>query len=1482
MPGNRPLHRTRVTASAVAASLLLTAAVNWHSPEPAVAKPASAQSPQRSAPPSLGIDQAVAEARRTGQPVEATASGTSTSVVTARPDGQIQLTQSAGPTRSWVGGKWEALNPTLVRHADGSITSTLTTNEVRLSPGGTEPLAEMISGDRALTFGAPLPLPTPTLSGATATYPGVLPDVDLNVTVGQDGAFSHVFVVHTPEAAANPQLTTLAMSTEATGFALSADADGNIAGRDRSGIAVITAPAPIMWDSSTDATGGTAARGAATSSPTTAGRSARTAPIKVKISTGRLELTPDRKLLTDTKTVYPVYIDPTFNWTPTGSGRGGWASISYQHPSSNYWMNTPDPYNRMQVGNSGEQRSNTLINFSIPHATLANAEISSATFKITNTRSWSCTAKTVNVYAPATTLSAGNATWNFWDDQSNGPLAASKSFAYGYSGCAALPVSFDVKAQVERDVADKRGTRTLWMKAASEASDVQSWKEFQENSPTLEILYNHKPNTPTGLKTSPTTSCTAATPTVVGDSSVSLYAPVSDRNGGVLGVSFKVTRTSDGASVATSDPNKLTASSGSTPVLVVPQSELRKYAGYTGPGTGTVTSFSWRVQATDFRTPSDWSVTCKFIFDPTRTGKPEVELASPDAPIVVGQPVTFAVTAPSGGSTPTSYSYQLNSAPPIIIAASAGNASITLKPTRYTNTLVVTGISAGGNAGDTALKMFNADPAASAPDGDMTGDGKADLITPGATNNLSSGLWLAENNGGLGVNPNITNIGVEGTGVATESTAANYDGSQVLSGHFFGTGLQDILVYHPTAGNGVMLHANGDGSVIQPEGGGDQQALIQRESLLDEAGTSPIQIVNAGDTRHVDSPYPDLIGTSGNSTSGYYLTYYPTGYPGGYQQATRTTALTPTGGTDWNNWTLATAQTATGTAMFLWNRATGALHLWTNLNFDFDTAQLTHSTRTLATANWNKAATLTLRAANIDGDTNPDLWAIGASGTATSWLVGATTNPNPIEAQPAQSLITSQHTWLLNDGTANGSDGAAASAIDSTGGKTLTATASGVQWRSGDMFSPSLMLNMDPATAAPNTGLKGELSRSELLIDTTKSFSISAWVKPTTAGGVIASEDGANASRFLLWNNESDNTWRFGMGNADSGWSYTQVVTPAGTALGVWTHLVATYNAETRMLTLIVNGVVKGSAQFTATPTWPSTGKFVVGRYKYQAAPTAFYAGKISNLQVWKRALTPTQVGVSNTTRLGSLTPFSATTWTPPGTGTTETDVYAADPAGNLWKYRKQNAQMNPTPRLVSTGWNQFTSFGIADMDHDGYQDLVVRDNISCNLQVFLGTADDLSPTPTFLGSGWCSYRPFGVVDWNRDGYQDVITATSTDMYNYPGDLKGGKATRLAIGEGWTTDFTPFGIANVVGDTTPDVYTRLTSTGILRLYDFPAGAVSQAGIGWGGYTSFGLTDFNRDGKPDVIARENSTGILWMYPGAANGLLGTRAQISSGW
>ncbi|MGC5019707.1 hypothetical protein ACLQ2U_14355, partial [Micromonospora sp. DT47] len=729
------------------------------------------------------MDQAMVQARRTGKPVEATAAGTSSSVVTARPDGTVELTQSAVPTRARVDGQWKALDPTLVRHADGTITPATTTNQITLSSGGTGPMAQMVSGDRALSVTAPLALPTPTLSGPTATYPNVLPGVDLTITVNGEGSFSHVFVVRTPAAAANPKLATLSLSTATKGFTLGTDTAGNITGRDRAGEAVITAPAPAMWDSSAATTpAGPGARGAM-STTVAPGRSAKTAPIGVMVAPGRLHLTPDRKLLTNPATVYPVYIDPTFSWTPVGPTMGGWATISYQHQSSSYWKDTPDLIGRMQVGNSGEQRSNTLINFPVPYSTLAGAEIYDALFKITNTRSWSCTDKTVNIYGPSSTLSSSNATWNYWEGVSKGTAIASKSFAYGYSGCDADAVSFDITNQIEADVAAKKSTRTLWMVAANEASDAESWKEFLETSPTLTIRYNHKPNKPTGMTTSPKTSCTGGS--IVGDAGVSLYAPVSDRNGGTLGVSFKLWKTSDTTqtALASSNPSLLTYSSGSTAVLVVPVTTLRNAA------AGALTSFSWKVQATDFRTPSDWSATCTFKFDPTRPGAPNVpEIA--DGSTTVGQPFTINVSKSEGsaGTTPSGYVYQLNAGPPVDVPADAsGSATISISPTRFTNTLTVTSLSPGGNFGDSASKVFNATPAATAVDADLTGDDAPDLLTVGAANDLPSGLWLAAGKNGTGVDRIASNIGARGNGVTGNNVPADFNGAQVLTGRFSGT-----------------------------------------------------------------------------------------------------------------------------------------------------------------------------------------------------------------------------------------------------------------------------------------------------------------------------------------------------------------------------------------------------------------------------------------------------------------------------------------------------------------------------------------------------------------------------------------------------------------------------------------------------------------------------------------------------------------------
>ena len=949
---------------------------------------------------------------------------------------------------------------------------------------------------------------------------------------------------------------------------------------------------------------------------------------------------------------------------------------------------------------------------------------------------------------------------------------------------------------------------------------------------------------------------------------------MSDPNGGVLGVSIKLWKTSDATEtpVKSSDPNLLTYPSGSTAVLVVPAATLNAASG------AAATQFSWRVQATDFNLASYWSTTCSFTFDPTRTGPPVV--TPPADETTIGTAATFTIAPPASGTVPTSYSYQLNAAPPITVPATSGAATINIKPTRATNTLAVTSLSAGGNFGQTASVTFNCNPAATAADGDLTGDNVADLVAAGAVNGLPAGVWVAGGKGVSGLNPNAVNIGANGNGLTQDNKPADFTGATILTGHFNGTGLQDVLAYYPSgpnAGGGVILYGNGDGSVLQTDS--DYQTAISAGTLSDGLA-NPLQLANAGNTAHQGFNHPDLIGISGTTTNGFSLTYYPTSdMVGGWGRVDQLASVpTPSGGTDWNNWTITTAQTATGTAMFLRNAGTGALHLWTNLAYDMDSQTLTYNSYALAT-NWNTNTALQLRAGDINGDGTPDLWTVAAASTVTPWLVSNLSGGSgTITKQPAQALITATFAWPLNDKT----DGPVV-ATDTTGANTLTATGSAV-WRTGDLFSPSVMLNTDPTGTVSDRSSGAHLTHDAALIDTTKSFSVSAWVKPTDAGGVIVSEDGAHSSRFILWNEQADNTWRFGMATGDNtAWSYDQAITPTGAQLGVWTHLTATYNAGNNTMALYVDGKLKATAQHNAAVSWPATGKFVVGRFLSNNQPAAYYSGQLSNLQVWDRSLTPGQVGADNTQPTGRLTSFGSFTWTPPALAQAQTDVYGADTAGNLWKYRKTGATLG-TPQLLATGWNQFTGFGVADWNRDGYPDLLARDNTSCKMYAYFGTPDDLSPDPTEVGTGWCTFTPFGIADWNKDGLQDVIAILQGDsvLYAYPGNTSGGMGTPVPLGAGWTTAFTPIGVTDVNTDGSLDLLARYNPDWTLRLYPGMVGSGTQVGIGWQDYSFFGLTDYNGDNRPDLITRQNSTGALWLYPEISKGDYGTRTQIASGW
>ncbi|SCL32396.1 hypothetical protein GA0074692_3304 [Micromonospora pallida] len=393
----------------------------------------------------------------------------------------------------------------------------------------------------------------------------------------------------------------------------------------------------------------------------------------------------------------------------------------------------------------------------------------------------------------------------------------------------------------------------------------------------------------------------------------------------------------------------------------------------------------------------------------TETAPAAPIVTPPSGPTTIGVVAEFSVTK-AGGASPYAYRYQLNAGPPVQVPANAnGTATISVKPTRFTNTLTVYGLFAGGVFGESANITFNSNPAPIAPDADFTGDGVADLLTVGGTHTLPAGLWLATGGGTAGVDPISTNIGIRGYGVGSNDPA-DFTGRQIITGRFFGESFQDILVYHPTgnnAGGATILRGTGDGSPLHPQLSGNQQP-IDPGQLLDEYGNSPRQLVNAGDTRRLGGDCPDLMGISGDATNGHHLTYYPNWYaPGAYYLVIRTTALTPTGGTDWNNWTIATTQLSGGTAMFLWNRSTGALHLWTDLTFDEGTGQLTYTAYDLA-ANWNTNADIDLRAADIDGNGTPDLWTVGGAALVTPWLVSnlTTAGSGTVTAQPAQTLVT--------------------------------------------------------------------------------------------------------------------------------------------------------------------------------------------------------------------------------------------------------------------------------------------------------------------------------------------------------------------------------------------------------------------------------------------------------------------------------------------
>ncbi|MFJ6570662.1 LamG-like jellyroll fold domain-containing protein [Streptomyces sp. NPDC091292] len=469
---------------------------------PREAAPAAASTAgSADAPDAVTEAEALAQAKREGEPVEIASLRGESSEVFATPDGNLEAREHLRPVRARVDGAWKAIDTGLAKAGAGMVAPKVTAVDLEFSGGGDVPLVRMTKAGRQLALTWPGRLPAPQLQGDTATYPDVLPGVDLRLGAQEDG-FTQLLVVKSAEAAASQELAELRLKLDAGGMDVLKTSTGGLEAVDKgAGGAVFEAPQPMMWDSSP----GTSTEQAKTLSARTAaaaavadgggepgaGESGKLAPVAVTVPAGQDELVlkPDADVLKGDDTVYPVFIDPQW-YSPKASA---WTMASKYWATSPQWKFNGDPDSGMGYCNWSYCKPNDTkrLFYRIPVSRFAGKSVLSAEFVVRNTWSASCDARGVQLWrtkdiSSSTTWNSQNAS-GFWIDH-----LKTESFAYGYDGCSSKDAEFNVKSAVQQAADKKWSTMTFGMQASSE-SDAYGWKRFSDDA-YLRVTYNRPPS----------------------------------------------------------------------------------------------------------------------------------------------------------------------------------------------------------------------------------------------------------------------------------------------------------------------------------------------------------------------------------------------------------------------------------------------------------------------------------------------------------------------------------------------------------------------------------------------------------------------------------------------------------------------------------------------------------------------------------------------------------------------------------------------------------------------------------------------------------------------------------------------------------------------------------------------------------------------------------------------------------------------------
>ncbi|MDL4813144.1 LamG domain-containing protein [Actinomadura opuntiae] len=206
-----------------------------------------------------------------------------------------------------------------------------------------------------------------------------------------------------------------------------------------------------------------------------------------------------------------------------------------------------------------------------------------------------------------------------------------------------------------------------------------------------------------------------------------------------------------------------------------------------------------------------------------------------------------------------------------------------------------------------------------------------------------------------------------------------------------------------------------------------------------------------------------------------------------------------------------------------------------------------------------------------------------------------------------------------------GADPAARFGMDEDAGSSaVTATSPGTAaWLRGNAVLGGEGKN---GTALSLDGVYGFAEAGLPQVDSTKSFTVSAWVKPTqTKAGDVLAQMAASQSGFIL-GMQADGKPVFKSASTDTndgGGTWHVAAAGSPLALGQWAHLIGVYDQSAAQMQLYVNGQLAGTVS-NAAPL-ESKGAFQIGRSFYNQGFLDYWPGSIDDVTTFSQALTGTQ-----------------------------------------------------------------------------------------------------------------------------------------------------------------------------------------------------------------------------------------------------------------